>query len=142
MQVSLSPHRGPRYHYELGRLLSPLRERRVLFIGSGSATHNLSHYFHGRAGDPTPDWVAAFNDWLADRVQAGDTEALIGYREHAPFAAANHPTEEHYLPLLCALGVADGGPAGARVHSDYEHGVLSMDAYRFGPYAGPRAAGR
>lgn len=132
VQVSLSPRLGPRYHHELGRLLAPLRERGILFIGSGSATHNLRHYFRGSAGDPTPDWAAAFNEWLADRVHAGDTDALIEYRERAPFAAENHPTEEHYLPLLCALGAAHSRPAGRRVHQDYEHGVLSMDAYEFG----------
>lgn len=132
VQVSIDPARGAAWHSMLGACLAPLRERAVMIVGSGSATHNLGHYFRSGPGNPTPDWVAAFNDWLADRVSAGDIEALLDYRARAPFARENHPTEEHFLPLLAALGAAGGGVAGRRVHQSYEHGVLSMDTYAFG----------
>lgn len=132
VQVSVSPARSPGFHADLGSLLTPLRDRGVLFIGSGSATHNLRAYFQGSPGDPVPGWVASFNDWLAGRLEAGDTAALTEYRQRAPFAAHNHPSPEHYLPLLCALGAAGDAAAGRRVHRDYEHGVLSMDAYQLG----------
>ena len=132
VQVSVSPAHSPDFHYTLGRLLEPLRERGVLIVGSGSATHNLRSYFQAAAGDAVPDWVSSFNDWVMERIQVGDADALLDYRRKAPFAAQNHPTEEHFLPLLCALGAAHSEPAGRRVHADYEHGVLAMDAYAFG----------
>ncbi len=132
VQVSIDPARGADWHLALGASLAPLRERAVMIVGSGSATHNLGHYFRSAPGNPTPGWVAAFNDWLADRVAAGDVEALLDYRATAPYAHENHPTEEHFMPLLAALGAAGGAVAGSRVHHSYEHGVLSMDTYAFG----------
>jgi 4,5-DOPA dioxygenase extradiol len=131
VQLSINPANGAAYHFRLGELLAPLRDRGVMIIGSGSATHNLRKYFGGAPGDPSPGWVTDFNEWLADRIDAGDVEALVDYRRYAPFARDNHPTEEHYLPLLCALGAAGAGAARRRVHHSYEHGVLSMDSYEF-----------
>jgi 4,5-DOPA dioxygenase extradiol len=131
VQLSIDTSLGTGYHHRLGELLSPLRERGVLIIGSGSATHNLGSYFRGAPGDPSPPWVTDFDEWLAERIGAGDVEALLDYRRRAPHARENHPTEEHYVPLLCALGAAGRHASARRVHHSYEHGVLSMDAYAF-----------
>lgn len=131
VQLSIDTSLGTGYHYRLGALLEPLRERGVLIIGSGSATHDLHSYFQGAPGDPSPRWVTEFDEWLAERVGAGDVEALLDYRKRAPHARENHPTEEHFVPLLCALGAAGEHASARRVHHSYEHGVLSMDAYEF-----------
>jgi 4,5-DOPA dioxygenase extradiol len=53
---------------------------------------------------------------------------VADYRLRAPHAARNHPTEEHFLPLLIALGAGDKGD---RIHTDVCFGTLVMDAYRF-----------
>ena len=131
VQLSIDTSLGTGYHYRLGALLAPLRERGVLIIGSGGATHDLRSYFTGAAGAPAPSWVSEFNEWLAGRLEAGDADALLEYRQLAPHARRNHPTEEHYVPLLCALGAAGEAATGRRLHHSYEHGVLSMDAFRF-----------
>ena len=68
---------------------------------------------------------------VIDRIETGDREALLAYRDTAPFAAKNHPTEDHILPLFVALG-AGGEGKGRRVHSSYEYGILMMDCYAFG----------
>jgi 4,5-DOPA dioxygenase extradiol len=49
----------------------------------------------------------------------------------APHAARNHPSEEHFMPLLVAAGAAGEGATAARLHSSYNYGVIGMDAYRF-----------
>jgi len=49
----------------------------------------------------------------------------------APYAAENHPTDEHLMPLFIALGAGEG-IAGQRVHSSTRSGVISMDTYAFG----------
>jgi 4,5-DOPA dioxygenase extradiol len=131
VQLSIEPALGTGYHYRLGELLAPLRERGVLIIGSGSATHNLRGYFRGAPGDRSPSWVTDFNEWLAEHVGANDVDTLLDFRRRAPFARENHPTDEHYVPLLCALGAAGEHAAAIRLHHSYEHGVLSMDAFRF-----------
>lgn len=129
VQLAVSPGEGARHHLWLGETLRPLREQGVLVMGSGSATHNLME-FRGQAADATPPrWVSDFNEWLAGAVESGDTEALAGYRQSHPHGARNHPTEEHFVPLLVAAGAGSG--SGERIHQSYTHGVLSMDVYAF-----------
>ena len=117
----------------LGRALAPLRDAGVLILASGAMTHDLASFFRGRPGldDPAPDWVSAFGDWAADRVEAGDVAALVHYRRQGPHAARNHPTEDHILPLHVALGAAEGD-VGRRIHRSHAYAVLQMDAYAFG----------
>ena len=127
VSLSVDPAQSPDWHWRVGRALAPLRAEGVLILGSGSATHNLGAYFQPRA-DPTPDWVQRFETWLFEAIGDGRTSDLLDYRRLAPDAVANHPTEEHILPLFVALGAADG--AGVRLHQSYDR-VLAMDAYSF-----------
>jgi len=55
----------------------------------------------------------------------------VSYRRLAPFAAENHPTDEHLLPLFVAIGAGGEGAVPTRLHSSTDLGVLRMDAYRF-----------
>lgn len=133
LQVSVQPHLGPVHHVALGRALAPLRTENVLVIGSGSFTHNLRATApYGTDSDgalPSPDWVTSFCNWMDAALAEGREDDLVAYRERAPFAARNHPSEEHLLPLFVALGA--GGRA-RRLHRSQTYGVLRMDAYAFG----------
>jgi 4,5-DOPA dioxygenase extradiol len=131
VQVSVRPEAGPAWHYRLGELLRPLRTEGVLVLGSGSLTHNLCE-FRGHAIEaPTEPWAEAFAGWIEGAVAEGRTDDLLAYRERAPHAARNHPTEEHLVPLFVALGAGTPGEAGRRVHESATFGVLAMDAYAF-----------
>lgn len=132
VQLSIDPGRGADYHYRLGELLRPLRDEGVLIIGSGGATHNLRLFFGAHHDDPPPDWVRAFSDWVSDAVADDRRDDLIQYRSRGPHAANNHPTEEHYLPLLAALGASEPGETNTRIHTSHTYGVLMMDSYLFG----------
>lgn len=134
VQVAIQPHLGAKHHYELGRALERFACDDVLVIGSGSATHDLGSL--EAPGSPTPTWVREFDDWLATALERGDVDALVDYRKRAPHAAHNHPTEEHFFPLLVALGAAGPTPRTRVLHRSYTYGVLSMAAYAFdGPAA-------
>jgi 4,5-DOPA dioxygenase extradiol len=122
---------GPAHHVRLGEALKPLRDEGVLIFASGGATHNLRELRHQRGSPIAQPWVAEFNEWLANAVLAGRREDLIGYREKAPHAVRNHPTDEHLIPLFVALGAGEPGAATQRLHSSISSGVISMDAYRF-----------
>ncbi|HWN38543.1 MAG TPA: class III extradiol ring-cleavage dioxygenase [Gammaproteobacteria bacterium] len=135
LQVSLNSRRSPQEHFALGRALRSLRDVGTLILGSGGATHNLGLYAHarGRDDDSTPpEWVEAFNEWTAGAVAARRYDDLFSYADRAPFAAQNHPTAEHYLPLFVTLGAAHDDEHGVRIHSSYDRGLLSLDAYAFG----------
>ncbi|MBE9159037.1 dioxygenase [Nodosilinea sp. LEGE 06152] len=125
--LSIQPHETPLHHYQLGKALAPLRHEGVLIVASGAATHNLGA-FDGDYDAPQPAWAVAFDDWLTEAVTANDITALLDYRQHAPYAAQNHPTEEHLLPMFVALGA---GGSGQQIHSGFTYGAFSMAAYRF-----------
>src|SRR5690606_35447856 len=98
-----------KHHIQIGKCLQPLREEGVMIIGSGTATHNLRAFF----GDQPPaicdspaEYARLFADWLKQHI--GQAEAISDYRRLAPYAAQNHPTPEHFLPLAVALGAGDG----------------------------------
>ena len=131
-QLSVQPHATPAHHIALGRSLAGLREEGVLVMGSGSATHNLRRLMRGRHDTPPEPWAKAFDDWLAESVEAGDEAALADYRSRAPFAREAHPTDEHLLPLHVAFGAAGEGARGRALHRSFTSGNLSMAAYAFG----------
>lgn len=129
LQVSMPRDLDAAGALRLGQALAPLRDRGVLIIGSGSLTHNL-YEFRGHINDP--EYAQAFADWVADAVAKHDEASLVGYRERAPFAKRAHPTEEHFLPLLVALGASDAEESHSLVRGGMTYGVLSMDSFGFG----------
>jgi len=130
-QLSLQADKDPAWHIALGRALRPLREQGVLIVGSGSITHNLRAIFKHPQGESVPDWVKEFIDWIAEKIAAGDIEALSAYRTRAPHAVQNHPSDEHLLPLFVALGAAGDIRKSQRLNHVMTYGFLAMDALLF-----------
>ena len=130
-QLSIQPHQTPEHHLAIGKSLASLRQEKVLILASGSATHNLREFGKYSLDAPPPNWVHEFSQWLSTALQQGDTEALLNYRQLAPYAKENHPTEEHLLPLFTALGTGNLPANIVELHSSYTYGVLSMASYAF-----------
>lgn len=165
LQLSLQPFASPAQQFALGQALASLRQPRqaadgtwqggVLIIASGSFTHNLQEAFgmmqqrvaqHPAAGDTTqPAHVAAFRQWFMERLpQVGAAfatqgttafEELFDYRQRAPFAVRNHPTDEHFIPLYIALGAAAQTGQVLQVERITDEvtygGVLALDSFVF-----------
>jgi 4,5-DOPA dioxygenase extradiol len=133
IQLAVLQQGGTAAHYALGRALAPLREEGVLILGSGNATHNLREIgpYFATPDAPPPEWVRAFDEWLSAAVLTGNVEELLAYRSRAPHAERNHPTAEHFFPLIVALGAGGVAPTARRIHAAYTFGLLSMAAYAF-----------
>ena len=132
--VSLQSQGGVDQAYRLGQALAPLVDKGFLVIGSGNITHNLRDYMIARQnGGQAPGYVRDFPEWMAERLQSGDLDALMHYREQAPGARNAHPTDEHLLPLYVALGAAGNNAAVHRFHAGISDYVLAMDSYTFTP---------
>lgn len=129
LQVSMPHDLDADGALRLGRVLAPLRGQGVLVIGSGSLTHNL-YEFRQHISDP--EYAQAFADWVRDAVARRDVEALVDYRRRAPHAARAHPTEEHFLPLLVALGASNDDDASTVIEGGMTYGTLSMDSFGWG----------
>lgn len=104
LQVSL-PTLDPATLFEMGRALAPLRREGVLVAGSGFLTHNL-RAFDPRPDAPTPSWAAEFDAWSTETLSRRDAGALIDYRRRAPGIRQALPTQEHFVPVLPALGAS------------------------------------
>lgn len=124
-QLSIQPQLGPAHHLTLGRALAPLRGEGVLILATGGVVHNLRQFHVDR--ERPADWALSFDAWVAERIAAGDSEALVRYRQTRPDGAKAHPTDEHFMPLFVAMGA--GGGKGRALHRSFAHGSLSMAAY-------------
>jgi len=126
-QVSMPHALDAKGAAHLGRSLAPLRESGVLIVGSGSLTHNLYEFGAG-AAEPA-QYARDFARWVREAVVAKDFDSLLSYRSKAPHAERAHPTEEHFLPLLVALGAASDADDVLAIDGGMTHGVLSMDSF-------------
>ncbi|MCU0523238.1 MAG: dioxygenase [Elainella sp. Prado103] len=131
IQLSIQPHLDPQYHWRLGAALRTLRSAGVLILASGAITHNLQHFRGQDLDAEPPTWVKQFDDWMAESLTAMAIDRLLQYRQVAPYAVENHPTEEHLLPLFVALGAAGDRPQSQQLHTSFTYGILSMAAYAF-----------
>lgn len=134
LQVSLPQMAGPALAYRLGEVLRPLREQGIWVLGSGSLTHNL--YELQSPQSPPASYATAFVAGVEQALAEGDVERLIHYRQRIEGGARAHPSEEHYLPLLVAVGAAHAGERPQRIAEGMDYGVLSMAAYAYGAEAG------
>jgi Catalytic LigB subunit of aromatic ring-opening dioxygenase len=130
-QVSVMHGTSTAGHAKLGRALSSLREQGVCIIGSGLLTHNLQEFRSRQIDSPTAAWVSDFSVWMHERLDEHATEALLDYRQQAPFAVENHPSDEHLMPLFVAMGAAGENWQAERIHHSVEYGVFAMDFYAF-----------
>jgi 4,5-DOPA dioxygenase extradiol len=127
-QLSVQTALGGEHHLALGKALRPLRGEGVLILGSGGLTHNLGELDWSSATSSMPLWAAEFQAWVANAIEQNRKDDVAHYRSLAPHASRNHPSEEHFLPLLVAMGAGD---AGSRIHTDVVFGGFAMDAYKF-----------
>lgn len=128
VQISLPSHQGPALQRRVGQALTSLRAQGVLLIGSGSITHNLGELDWHAGSDVIKPWAQAFRDWIVDKLTRQDNATLDDYRRQAPYAARNHPSDEHLLPLFFA---ASAGGQFKVEHSGFTLGALGMDIYSF-----------
>ena len=128
-QCSIQHVSGPAGAHALGCALAPLRAEGVLVLASGGAVHNLRFFRPGT--DDVPDWARRFDDWLCEKLEAGDVEALLEYRARAPDADSAHPRDEHLLPLFAALGAGGADTKARLLHRGFMDGALSMAAFAF-----------
>jgi 4,5-DOPA dioxygenase extradiol len=136
-QVSMPHDMTAQQAVEFGRALAPMREQGVLILASGSLTHNL-HEFRQHATEPA-SYAEEFAAWMKAAVSANAVNAVAQYRTEAPHAERAHPTEEHFLPLLVALGAQGEGDQVQTIEGGIRHGVLSMDAFAWGLPDAPAA---
>jgi len=130
LQMSLPSDYSNQQLYELGRQLIPLRQQGIMIIGAGTLSHNLREGLSRRYAE-TPEWVINFDHWLVQTL-ASDREQLFDWENKAPDALRNHPTPEHFRPLLIAAGAADANETAVYPMSGFDMAVFSRRSIQFG----------
>jgi 4,5-DOPA dioxygenase extradiol len=127
IQLSIDARQPAAAHLAIGRALSPLRDEGVLLLASGNVTHNLRHAFQsGQAGlTAPPGWARRFDEAAASAVERHDTGWLSAALE-TDDGRMSHPSPDHYLPLLYAVGASSPGePVGFPI-TGFDLASLSM----------------
>src|SRR5204863_8604025 len=104
-----------------------------VIVGSGLSFHNL-RMFGPAARAPSQ----AFDAWLDAALTLPPetrTQRLTQW-ETAPAARLAHPQEDHLIPLMVAVGAAEGEPATRIYHEDGFMGGVTASSYRFGQRPG------
>lgn len=130
VQLSLRNDLDPEAHVLAGKAIAELRDEGVLIVGSGMSFHNMNGYNDTNFTAPSE----RFDKWLTATVAADQEErdaALYDWTQ-APHALDAHllGAEEHLLPLMVAVGAAEGDKG----HKVYSQQVLKtqLSAFQFG----------
>jgi 4,5-DOPA dioxygenase extradiol len=104
VQMSLAQNTDPAVHFAIGRELRQFRSSGVLIVCSGNIVHNLGMV---QWQDSAYVWANAFDEKVKDLITDRKFDALIQYEKFGREALLAIPTNEHYLPLIYALGASD-----------------------------------
>jgi 4,5-DOPA dioxygenase extradiol len=130
LSISL-PSSDPKTLFRLGQALRPLRDEGVFILGSGQMTHNLR--YRAKRGAKTPAWAAEFDAWAEQALRTRDVDALLDWQKKAPAARTNHPTVEHFTPLLLAAGAQRSSDVARFPLAGFDGGALSNRSVSFEP---------
>ncbi len=132
VQLSIRQDYDPAAHLAVGRALAPLRDRGILIVASGLPSyHDLSHM-----GPASQTASREFDAWLTETMVQHSGEArssrLLEW-DRAPSARQAHPREDHFIPLLVAVGAAEDDAGHRQYHEDDSMGGWTASSgYRLG----------
>jgi 4,5-DOPA dioxygenase extradiol len=119
------------YHYKLASELAPLREQRILIIGSGNIVHNLGLIDFNIDSQPF-DWAVNFDERVKQFLVSANHNRLINYHELGAEANYAVPTQDHYLPMIYSIGLQKKDETVKFVYEGFQHGSVSMRAFQIG----------
>ena len=131
-EMSMDYEKSPLFHYNLGRELQKLREKGVLIVGSGNIVHNLGLLNWSNPNGKPFDWVLEFDEFVKDKINSKNFKPLVEYEKYGRAAQLSIPTNEHYLPMLYTLGLANEHEPIQYIYEGYEFGSLSMRCFQIG----------
>jgi 4,5-DOPA dioxygenase extradiol len=130
-EMSLNAAMDAGYHYELSRRLAPLRREGILIIGSGNIVHNLGIMDYDMEAEPQ-GWAVDIDEKLRSLLVNGDHSSLVNYEGLGKNMALAAPTNDHYLPMVSALGLQERDDQIYFFHEGIQHGSISMRSFLIG----------
>lgn len=132
VQLSIDETRPPEFHYQVGKLLTPLRDEGILIVGSGNIVHNLHTYAWGKHEVEPFDWAVRFEKQAREFLLKGDDAPLVEYESLGRDALLSVPTPEHYLPLIYVIALRRAGENVTFPVRGFDGGSISMLTVQIG----------
>lgn len=132
LQLSMDYSRHPSEHLALASELKSLRDRGVLIIGSGNVVHNLRATRRGAPPDQAYDWAHAFDAWATPLIEQANGAALAAFLDRGELARLAHPSHDHMLPLIHAVGAVNPGERARQFGLGFQSGSISMRSVIWG----------
>ncbi len=134
VQMSIDYTQPARYHYELAKQISSLRQKGVLIIGSGNMVHNLRMVAWRKLNEEFAfDWATEANEKMKSHIMSGDFQPLIDFKSQGRAFDLAIPTPEHYLPLLYTLALKDENEKISLFNDKPVGGSLTMTSVKIEP---------
>lgn len=129
-QLSIDFSRCLVHHYELAKALRFLREEGVLIVCSGNIVHNQykANFSHS---DKVYDWARDFDRMVVEHIKEKDYATLLRWDLLGSLGEQAHPTPEHYIPLVYALGLTSEEDKPLFFNEYIESGSVSMTSVVF-----------
>ncbi|PCJ64875.1 MAG: 4,5-DOPA dioxygenase extradiol [Bacteroidetes bacterium] len=132
IQMSIDYTQPARYHYELAKEISSLRQKGVLIIGSGNMVHNLRMVAWNKLNEEFAfDWATEANEKMKRHILSGDFQPLIDFKSQGKAFNLAIPTPEHYLPLLYTLALKEENEEVTLFNDKPVGGSLTMTSVKF-----------
>lgn len=131
-QLSLTTSLSLTEHYALAEKLQPLRQEGVLILASGNIVHNLREIDFSET-EERPAWAEQFDSQVIQNVMARNDRALLEIDKLASkLFHLSHPTTEHYLPLIYALGATKTNEMPKILYQGFQNYSISMTSFQIG----------
>ncbi len=127
LQISLDITQSLEQLTEMFKNLIPLREKGVIFIGSGNIVHNLGAI--NFTDDRVFDWAIEFDNLSAAAITNHDMKLLTRPGTISSAASFAVPTDDHYRPMLAAMALLDPKEQIHYFNDVIELGSISMRSF-------------
>jgi 4,5-DOPA dioxygenase extradiol len=109
LQLSIDYTQNMKYHFDLAKRLSSLREKGVLIVGSGNIIHNLGlvDFRNFDKDNYGFDWAIEAREGINKLLLNGDFTPLFEYQKLGKAYQLAIPTPDHFIPLLYVLGLKE-----------------------------------
>ncbi len=129
-ELSIDNSQMSNYHFQLAKSLKKMREKGVLIIASGNIVHNLKVIEWNNINANPLDWAIEFDEFVKSKLNSRDFKALVNYEQLGNLFQLSHPTNEHYLPMLYTLGLADKTEEVKYLFEGFQFGSASMRCFQ------------
>ena len=129
-ELSIDDSQSSSYHFELANTLKKMREKGVLIIASGNIVHNLKVIDWNNINAKPLDWAIEFDEIVKSKLNSQDFQSLVNYEQLGSIFQLAHPTNEHYLPMLYTLGLADKTEEVKYLFEGFQFGSASMRCFQ------------